>query len=76
MITEYASVILTGNIPASGLEAGDVGLVVQVYREGNAFEIEFTSLDGGTFSIQTLEARYVREARNRDIPHVRELLAA
>jgi hypothetical protein len=76
MITEHASVILTEDIPASGLEAGDVGVVVHVHRDGKAYEVEFMSLDGGTLAIQTLEARQVREARSRDIPHVRELLAA
>jgi hypothetical protein len=76
MITEHAAVVLTENIPASGLEAGDVGVVVHVHRDGEAYEVEFMSLDGGTFAIQTLEARQVREARSRDIPHVRELLAA
>ena len=76
MITEHASVVLTENIPTSGLEAGDVGVVVHVHRDGKAYEVEFMSLDGGTVAIQTLESRQVREARNRDIPHVRELLAA
>lgn len=76
MITEHASVVLTENIPASGLEAGDVGVVVHVHRDGKAFEVEFMSLDGGTLAIQTLEARQVREARSRDVPHVRELIAA
>ena len=76
MITEHSSVILTENIPASGLEAGDVGVVVHVHRDGNAFEVEFMSLDGGTLAVQTLEAQQVREARSRDIPHVRELPAA
>lgn len=76
MITEHASVVLTENIPTCGLEAGDVGVVVHVHSQGKAYEVEFMSLDGGTVAIQTLEARQVREARNRDIPHVRELLAA
>lgn len=76
MITEHASVVLTENIPASGLEAGDVGVVVHVHREGKAYEVEFMSLDGGTLAIETLEAQQVREARSRDVPHVRELLAA
>jgi hypothetical protein len=76
MITEHASVVLTENIPASGLEAGDVGVVVHIHREGKAYEVEFMSLDGGTLTIETLEARQVREARSRDVPHVRELLAA
>ena len=33
MITEHASVVLTENIPASGLEARDVGIVVHIHRE-------------------------------------------
>jgi hypothetical protein len=76
MITEHASVVLTEDIPTSGLEAGDVGVVVHIHRDGKAYEVEFMSLDGGTLAIQTLEAWQLREARSRDVPHVRELLAA
>ncbi|MDP2169729.1 MAG: DUF4926 domain-containing protein [Rhodocyclaceae bacterium] len=76
MITEHASVVLTEDIPTSGLEAGDVGVVVHIHRDGKAYEVEFMSLDGGTLAIHTLEAWQLREARSRDVPHVRELLAA
>lgn len=76
MITEHASVVLTEDIPTSGLEAGDVGVVVHIHHDGKAYEVEFMSLDGGTLAIQTLEAWQLREARSRDVPHVRELLAA
>jgi hypothetical protein len=76
MITEHASVVLTEDIPAAALQAGDVGVVVHIHRQGVAFEVEFMTLDGGTLSIQTLEARQVREARSLDVPHVRERIAA
>ena len=76
MITEHASVILTEDIPSSDLEAGDVGVVVHIHRDDKAYEVEFMSLDGGTLAIQTLKANQIREARSRDIPHVRELIAA
>jgi hypothetical protein len=76
MITEHASVVLTQDIPAAGLQAGDVGIVIHIHRQGAAYEVEFMTLDGGTLAIQTLEARQVREARNLDIPHVRERIAA
>ena len=76
MITEHASVVLTESIPAAGLEAGDVGVVVHIHRQGTAYEVEFMTLDGGTLSIQTLEARQVREARSLDVPHVRQRIAA
>ena len=75
MIVEHASIVLTVGIPAAGLEAGDVGVVVHVHRNGAAYEVEFMTLDGGTLTIQTLEFRQIREAGNLDIPHVRERIA-
>jgi hypothetical protein len=76
MITEHASIILTEYIPAAGLEAGDVGVVVHIYPNGEAYEVEFMTLDGGTLTVETLAASQVREARSMDIPHVRERIAA
>jgi len=76
MITEHASVVLTEDIPSASLQAGDVGVVVHIHRGGEAYEVEFMTLDGGTLTVETLSARQVREARSRDVPHVRERIAA
>ena len=76
MIREHSSVVLTEAIPSAGLEAGDVGVVVHVHRNGEAYEVEFLTLDGNTIAVETLTARQVRAASNRDIPHVRVRLAA
>lgn len=76
MITEHVSVVLTEDIPGAGLEAGDVGVVVHIHPGEAAYEVEFMTLDGGTLTVETLSARQVREARNRDVPHVRERIAA
>lgn len=76
MITEHSSVILTKPIPSSGLEAGDVGVVVHVHRGGEAYEVEFMALDGTTLTIQTLSTHQIRAAGHRDIPHVRQALTA
>ncbi len=46
MITEHARVVLTAPVPKERLEIGDVGTVVHVYQDGNAFEVEFTAQDG------------------------------
>ena len=48
MIEEHSSVVLTELLPAAGLDAGDVGVVVHVHRNGEAFEVEFMTLDGNT----------------------------
>lgn len=76
MIEEHSSVVLTEPLPAAGLEAGDVGVVVHVHRNGEAFEVEFMTLDGNTMTVETLTAKQIRAARNRDIPHVRERTVA
>ena len=49
---------------------GDVGTVVHVYANGNAFEIEFTTLDGTTAAVA---ATGVRPVTGHDITHSREL---
>jgi hypothetical protein len=72
MIQEHASVVLTESLPSAGLEAGDVGVVVHVHRNGEAFEVEFMTLDGTTLSVETLTTKQVRAAGDRDIPHVRK----
>ncbi len=76
MICEHSSVVLTEAIPSAGLEAGDLGVVVHVHRNGEAYEVEFLTLDGNTIAVETLTARQVRAASNSDIPHVRARLAA
>lgn len=76
MIAEHASIVLTVDIPEAGLQVGDVGVVVHVHTNGEVFEVEFMTLDGGTMTVQTLEARQIRAAGNLDIPHVRERIPA
>ncbi len=63
-------------IPGEGLEAGDVGVVVHVYRGGEAYEVEFVTLDGHTAAVATLEAAQVRPVTRRDLTHSRELSVA
>ena len=75
MITEHDRVVLTAPVPEERLEIGDVGTVVHVYQDGNAFEVEFTALDGHTAAVATVEASEVRPIRSREITHARELAA-
>ena len=76
MIAEHASIVLTESLPSAGLDAADVGVVVHVHRNGEACEVEFLTLNGTTVAVETLTAQQVRAAGNRDIPQVRERLAA
>ncbi len=73
MIKEHERVVLTAPVPSEGLEPGDVGTVVHVYRDGLAYEVEFTTLDGKTAAVVTLETSQVRPVGKREITHAREL---
>jgi len=76
MIKEHERIVLKVAIPTEGLEAGDVGTVVHVYRDGRAYEVEFFTLDGSTAAVVTVEAVDVRPVHKREITHARELQAA
>jgi hypothetical protein len=75
-IQEHECVVLTADIQAEGLEAGDVGTVVHVHGDGEAFEVEFMTLAGDTLAVATVSANQCRPVSKRDVSHVRELAAA
>jgi hypothetical protein len=61
--------------PQQGLKAGDVGTVVHVHKKGEAFEVEFITLNGETVGVATLTAAQVRPVLKREITHARLLRA-
>jgi hypothetical protein len=73
MIKEHERVVLKTPVASEGLEIGDVGTVVHIYPEGEAYEVEFFTLDGRTAAVVTLEASQVRPVSGREIIHAREL---
>jgi len=76
MLREHDRAVLTVPLPDAGLEAGDVGTVVHVYRDGQAYEIEVVALDGHTTAVATVEAGQVRPVTRLDMTHTREIHAA
>ncbi len=75
-IKEHDCVVLTADLPAEKLEAGDVGTVVHIHKEGAAYEVEFVTLAGRTVAVATVEASQLRPIGRRDISHVREMVHA
>ena len=72
MLEEHDRVVLTDDAAHPGLEAGDVGTIVHVHRNGEAFEVEFPTLDGQTAALATVPSSQVRPATGADITHARE----
>lgn len=72
MIPEHDRIVLTCDLPEIGLRAGDIGTVVHVYA-GDAYEVEFLTLDGETVAVETLEKDQVRPIGPDDMHHARPL---
>lgn len=73
MIEEHSNVVLTKDLEASGLRAGDIGTVVMVHANGAAYEVEFMTLGGDTLAVLTLSAEDIRPADSREIAHARKV---
>ncbi|MCC6805083.1 MAG: DUF4926 domain-containing protein [Anaerolineae bacterium] len=73
MIAEHQRVILTSDMPKYHLKAGDIGTVVHIYATGDAYEVEFFTIDGRTLDVVTVEAAQVRPVTRNDVMHARTL---
>jgi hypothetical protein len=76
MVQEHERIVLTADLPAQGLRAGDVGTVVHVYNEGRAYEVEFVSLDGETSIVATVESSQLRPVQKQEFAHARQVTSA
>jgi Domain of unknown function (DUF4926) len=75
MIREHDCIVLTQDISDEGLQAGDVGTVVHIHGNHEAYEVEFMTLTGQTVAVTTVLSSQLRPVTSRDINHVRELAA-
>jgi len=72
-IEELERIVLTEDLPAHRLQAGDIGTVVLVYADGKGYEVEFCTLSGETIDVVTVDGKQIRRAADAEIPHARRL---
>lgn len=76
----FQSAILTVDLPAEGLRAGDVGTIVEehvvpgVAEKG--YSVEFFDMTGRTVAVVTVPASSLREPTPADRPSVRVMSGA
>ena len=66
-------VALTGDIPEYNLRRGQVGTVVEILANGNAFEVEFSDLDGRTYESVGLSPDQIAIEERRPPPQDRRI---
>lgn len=76
MLNELDLAALTQDLPAVDLRTGDVGTVVFVYEDGDAYEVEFVAANGHTIAVETLRADQIEPVTGPQILHVRRLAEA
>ncbi len=76
MFDEHAQIVLTADVTGDGeeeLKAGDVGTIIHVHPGGQAFVVEFMTLDGDTVTIATVLPFQVRVVSSEDMTHARKM---
>ena len=76
MLKELDRIVLTADIEEESLKAGDAGTIVHMYPGGDAFIVEFLSLDGDTIALVDVLPSQARPVTSRDITHARSVEVA
>jgi Domain of unknown function (DUF4926) len=78
-IAEHDVVVLTRDVPAHKLIAGDSGVVVSVHTDASGaragYLLELFAVDGSTIDVVDVPADAVRPARRSDLSHARAVAA-
>jgi hypothetical protein len=74
-IAEHDIVVLTKDVSADRLQAGDVGVVLAIHLETDSlpagYTLEIATLTGETAAVVDVPADYVRPVGDTDIRHAR-----
>ena len=77
MLALFERVVLTHDMSEEGLQAGDVGVIVEHYQATaqvpEGYELELFAASGKTLALVSVPATFVRRATERDILTVREV---
>lgn len=65
MFEDLEIVELTHDIKKYNLKEGERGTIVEIYKEGKAYEVEFVAADGKTVTLLTLMPNDIRSTINR-----------
>ena len=74
MFKEHEQIVLTADVTGDEdeeLKSGDVGVIIHIHPGGEAFVVEFFTVDGDTAAIATVLASQARPVLDSDIVHAR-----
>ncbi|CAN5616396.1 DUF4926 domain-containing protein [soil metagenome] len=66
----FDTVALLEDLPEENLWRGQVGAVVEVYNDGEAFEVEFVDTNGKTYGMLALRPEQIMILRHESIEKI------
>lgn len=66
----FDTVALLEDLPEENLWRGQVGAVVEVYNDGEAFEVEFVDTNGQTYGLLALRSEQLMLLRRESIEKI------
>jgi len=66
----FDSVAMLEDLPEENLWRGQIGAVVEIYNDGEAFEVEFVDTNGRTYGLLALRAEQVMLLRHEAIEKI------
>lgn len=66
----FDTVALLEDLPEENLWRGQVGAVVEVYNDGEAFEVEFVDTNGKTYGLLALHPNQIILLRHESIEKI------
>lgn len=66
----FDTVALLVDLPEENLWRGQQGAVVEIYNNGEAFEVEFVDIDGRTYGLLPLRADQIMQLRGRAVDKI------
>ena len=79
MFKEHEQIVLTDHVKGhenEELSPGDVGFIVHIHQGGEAYIVEFMSLEGDTIALATVLSSQVRAVTRADITHARTIASS
>lgn len=69
----YDRIVLTTDLTGTMFKKDDVGTIVEIYNDGEAFEVEFFAVDGSTIAVETVPASLLMPVSGKLMLHVRQI---
>lgn len=74
MYKELDIVVIKFSKPEHNVYKGDIGTIVNVYKSGDAYEVEFNTYSGESIALITLKPEEIRNINKNERISVRELV--